>query len=241
MKKLIAVVVLTTTLFVSAIAQEDNASTIWAVHQITTKAAPIDEITQRIFDHDEKFHEGKSILLNIMTGDDSGDMLWAYGPLTYTEMDNMKLAEGHEQDNADLANKYIDEYKSMTLWKFQPEVSVDFGDEVEDYTTRTHSSFKLKRGTYATWKGLAEKHIEVYKKHKLAEVLVFTAVYGTKDGHDLLLISPFKNFASFDEDWGYKAKFEAVHGEGSLKETNDKINEIIEESYSYLTVVAVKE
>ena len=85
------------------------------------------------------------------------------------------------------------------------------------------------------------KHIEVYKKHKLAEVFVYTAVYGTKDGYNLLLISPFENFTIFDEDWEYKKKFEEMHGEGSYKETNDAVNEIVEGRFSFLTVVNPKE
>ena len=241
MKKLIAVLVLVTSLLPGLMAQDKEASTVWAVHHFTPKNLPAAEMNKRIIEHDNKFHEGKSAILNIVTGDNSGDILWAYGPLTYAEMDNRKLPEGHDADNMDLNNKYIEEYHSMTLWKLQPDMSVDLGDEVENYATRNHSTYKLKRGSWEPFKELVAKHVEVYKKHKLAEIFFYTADYGTKDGHNLLLISPFKNFASFDDDWGYKEKFEAVHGKGSLKETTDKLNGIIEESYTFLTVVVPKE
>ena len=60
MKYLIAVLVLLTSVSISTMAQDDKASTLWAVHHITPKSFPMAEISKRIFDHDDKFHEGKS-------------------------------------------------------------------------------------------------------------------------------------------------------------------------------------
>lgn len=240
MKKLLSTMILLALCVTISLSQEKQKSTLWAVHHITPKRMASDVLIKRISDHDAKYHEGKSVILSVITGDNSGDIMWAYGPMTYEEMDAMNPPEGHEKDNLELMQNYVDEYHSMTLWKAQPDVSVDFGDEMPNHTMRNHSTIKLMPGKWEEWKSLVQKHIDVYNKHKFAEVFVYTAVYGTKDGYDVLLISPFKNFASFDDDWGYKEKFEAMHGEGSLKKTSDKLTEITEAEYSFMTVINEK-
>lgn len=197
------------------------------VHLVEFKVDKQNEAIKRMKEHDQKFHEGKSFIFTILTGENAGMAYWGYGPYQYEEMDNMKLPEGHDADNNELHKNYFETIHNSNLEKVNNELSHNI--EGNKYgNIRSNSYYKIKFGK-------ENRFIELYKMFKKAweakptnNVLFITKVFPNKDGYNYTLHSEADNWVDFgNENPNFKAQFEKIHGTGSLEKAMAELNEII--------------
>ena len=185
---------------------------------------------KRMYEHDAKFHEGKSVIGNILNGENTGKLSWIYGPNSYADMDK-GLPEGHDEDNQEV-QKLLNGEGTATLWAINREVSLDLEGNSWG-PIRQNVYYKIKPGTGGKFVELVKKHREVWEKNQLGNFSYLNSIYAQRDGHNILIHFEADNWVDFGkENPNYKEQFEAIHGEGSMEKTNNGFNEIIESVYS---------
>lgn len=177
--------------------------------------------------HNDRFHASgpyRATVWYVGNGRRSGQMFWAMGPCTFTDLDNRPSGEEHDSDWANNVLAHAEE-GGTEYWRLQPELS---------YRPDMRPRPKLRIGFVDVERFEGYRFRELHKKAKAVREakkdpdprLVFRNQAG--DGiRDFAVVRAFDEWAALDRDSSFGDDFEEVHGDGSWRRALMEVEEVI--------------
>lgn len=195
------------------------------------KADKFTELEKSMAAHNEKFHpEGTpydSHIWMVQTGPHGGELLWAMGPCTFTQLDDRPSAEDHEKDWNENVKPLLDGASDLAYWKLDKEAS--YKPEMDgSHPKVVWALYKLKPFEEYRFDELLKKVAKVYKeKNYPYGFSVYKSQFDTENGYDLVIETMFDKWSFFDREMTFKKDFDEVHGEGSWYKLMEEYKEVV--------------
>ena len=212
--------VLGTMLTVSA--QDDSSSyNMWEDITITPDYTKLKVFGENMRKHNQTYHpEGtyKAFVFDIVTGPNTGKLVWIMGPITFSNLDGRPSAGGHDDDWRDNIMPYVKKMTNGEYWKQMDELSnVSMLDSDNSKYPILHLRyFEVEKGQGYNIDGLLKQMSEAVKAMEGENPWgLYTNEFrqGYAIGRHIAWISFHKNWAEFDDDNTFKESFINVHGD----------------------------
>jgi hypothetical protein len=226
MKKLMLMVALMLPFL--TVAQDDEPEYIMYRNiKLTPKKDKIADFMKAVSDHNKKYHSGaQPFYANVwmpISGPDMGSIIYSIGPLTYADMDNRKLGEGHDED-WQKALALCEDISDQGFWRLNPETSTPSGPQYGKLRIRM---ITVAAGEGYRFQAVMKKIAEVYaKKEYDRSHWIFNRRGASNDGGDVAVVFGYNNWAEMDLN--FSKDYEEVHGEGSWDLFLEEIEEAVE-------------
>ncbi len=241
-KKVLSILIITLFLFgpVSILtAQEESSYAMWESFYITPDNTKLKALGEAMSKHNKKYHkEGpySATVYNVMTGPNTGKMVWQMGPLNYSHLDDRPSKDGHDEDWRDNVMTNVKKISTGEFWKQNDKVSnVEIIAESENPFPILHIRFH----EVAKGEGHQVKHLmsQIGETVKAMEGVNPWGLYvnefrqGYKIGRHLASVGFYKNWAQYDEEDTFKETFLKVHGEDSWDAFVDGMDDSFSDSW----------
>lgn len=212
--------VLGTMLTVSA--QDDSSSyNMWEDITITPDYTKLKVFGENMRKHNQTYHpEGtyKAFVFDIVTGPNTGKLVWIMGPITFSNLDGRPSAGGHDDDWRDNIMPYVKKMTNGEYWKQMDELSnVSMLDSDNSKYPILHLRyFEVEKGQGYNIDGLLKQMSEAVKAMEGENPWgLYSNEFrqGYAIGRHIAWISFHKNWAEFDDDNTFKESFINVHGD----------------------------
>lgn len=197
----------------------------------------MDELKKGLAEHNEKYHkEGTpydSHIWHVHTGPHEGQLLWAMGPCTFTQLDDRPTGEDHEKDWADNVAPYIKNATGLAYWKRDDKLS--YNPQLDGEASKViWALYKIKPFEEYRFDEILKKVAKVYKEKEYPYgFAVYKSQFDLESGYELVIETMFDKWAFFDRDMTFKKDFEEIHGEGSwykiMEEYKDVVCDVVDE------------
>ena len=208
--------------FTSIAQEEDDSYVMWESFMLTPDNTKLKTLSENMRKHNETYHnEGafKTTVFNIISGPNSGKIVWMMGPMQFKHNDSRPTGDGHDNDWRDNVMPYVKKMHSVEYWTQDDKLSntgmldgdaskrpllfvryfeiEDDAYSVKDFFTKVSNTIKEMEGENP-W-GL------YYNQFRQGDL-----------GRHIASVGFFKNWTEFDEDDNtFKKTFEKLHGENS--------------------------
>jgi len=178
--------------------------------------------------HNDKFHKdpNSAALRSVVYGDKAGWYVWLMRG-TYASLDNRPGKGAHDDDWSKNVDPLVEEYGQVGLFEFNEELSVN-QDKLADDGYYNLWMIDLKRGKYNQFKSLVSRIGKAYEAMDGRAFLVFDNAVPSNNTPDIGLIWGFDKYAELNDNWGTKAAYENIYGEGSWEAMVDEWMSITE-------------
>ncbi len=192
--------------------------------------------------HNKKYHstEGpyRAWVYEVMTGPNVGKIVWMMGPLTFADLDNRPSDAGHDEDWATNVVPYLEKVEHGEYWKRDGALSLPMTEETYPLIyIRYHN---IAKGQGYRVDALLEKMSATIKS---MDHVTSWSLYdnqfrqGLATGRHIASVSGMKNWAELDDEWGFGAAYNKLHGtnamNGFVREMNEVISNSWDEIWSY--------
>lgn len=192
--------------------------------------------------HNDRFHASgpyQATVWYVSAGPHSGQMFWAMGPCTFTDLDNRPSSAEHQSDWADnvLANA---EQGEIEYWRMDAEISHN-PDNANPPPLLRVRNFDIYEGQEHRFEEQQRKIKEMLvAKNRTTSRSLFRTVLASGTGRDYAVSTSFENWAGLDSAGTFVKDYEDVHGTGSfarfvhdraeiVKHDQDEFHELIPE------------
>jgi hypothetical protein len=238
MKILTIVLLMMATLAAPVVAQNDSKSyRMYDVVYIKPKYDKLEELGLVMAKHNRDFHSTapyRASIWSVSGGDHTGWWAWVMGPLTFTDLDTRPGDKAHNDDWQREVMPLIDDIDEANFWRYDSTVSYDANEPFsgsEIWTTYYLEPYQGYRFT-----AMLTKVKQVYQQKSLPNSFeVYRASFDTKDGGNVLIAFPFKNYAWFDEDRDFGALYDDVHGKGAWEKFRYEYRDVVKYAQDELT------
>lgn len=228
-------------------AQEEKESySMWETIYLTPNTANLKALGLAMANHNKTYHKDgphRASVYNVSTGPNTGKMVWLMGPLTYADLDTRPSEGGHDEDWRDKVMPNITKVEQGEYWRADDKLS-NFKDDpapskliyvryheindgqgyrVEDHFAKISATIKSMPDGGRDW-GIF--YNEFWQ--------------GNKIGRHIATCSYMDSWAEMDNDWKFKAAFEAVHGENSWTDFLDDGKAIFSNAWDEIWVYNAK-
>ncbi len=237
MKKLTLLLTAVFAFTVLSFAQADY--TMYRTVYITPKYDKLKELGKVMAEHNKEYHsEGpnQAYIWLIQTGPHTGDWLYVFGPATFTEMDNIDMAESHKDHWISEVMPFVADVSNGEYWRMDDELTwipKDFENPGKEVLT----FFEVKDFEEYRFKAILEKVQAVYEAKAYDHFFqVYNTQFSSACGRDVLIAGSFANWAFFDKDRTFKKDFEELHGEGSWSMLMEEYKDVVVSSYDEIII-----
>jgi hypothetical protein len=208
-------------------AQEKPASyEMWESMMITPDNAKLKLLGDALRKHNQTYHKQApytAFVYNIVTGPNTGKLIWEMGPVTFTQLDKRPASSAHDDEWRDLVMPYV---KSMThgeYWRADdklnntsmltgdasvyPLLFVRYNEVAKDQGHNVNRLFKQISETVKAMEGVNPWGV-YYNEFR----------QGYNIGRHIATVSFYKNWAELDKEDTFKKTFEKLYGENSWDE-----------------------
>lgn len=234
MKKIAISAILVLMLTACAIAQpmNDKPTTVVETMYMLPKRGMDDKMEAAVKAHDMKYHpdgQYQASLRKVEYGDKAGWYVWIFGPTTYSAIDTRPKKEGgHDADWSTNVDPLIDQYGATSLWEFNPDLSYGY-DMVKKSNYYELWAVWLKHGQMYRFKAIAEKLKKTFEAGGNRGFVIFNNPLHTTESPDVGIIWTFNTFDEWSKDWGTKAAYEKIYGDGSWQHMLDEWLDIVKD------------
>jgi len=166
--------------------------------------------------HNDRFHASgpyRASVWYVVDGPKSGQMFWAMGPCTFTDLDGRPAGEEHEGHWADNVLAHAEQGETQ-YWRLDPELS--YRPDTRVRPKLRVSIQDVERFEGYRYRELRRKLKQVMEAKKYPDpILVFQGVGQSATGRDFAVVRAFDKWAALDRDGTFVADYEEVHGPGS--------------------------
>ncbi len=194
--------------------------------------------------HNQKYHQGgpyDASVYNIVSGPDTGKMVWIMGPLQFPQLDNRPSAGGHDEDWRDNVMPYLKKVEQGEYWRGDGKLSNT------SMLPQNPAEYPILFTRY--WEiNIAHQH-QVEARLKLISETV-KAMEGVnpwgvyynlfrqgKLGRHIATVGFYKNWTDFDRDPQFKATFLKSHDEDAwdsfIRDTDLLLDDSWDEIWEY--------
>ncbi len=183
--------------------------------------------------HNEKYHNVdpyKVNVYNILTGPNSGKVVWMMGPCKYSDLDKRPEGE-HDTDWIENVLACTNDVHTGEYWKLKKDVSIR--SENDSPSPMVYIRYQnVNKGKVNDLDGLYKKMQTVMKSlGEEWEVYVNEFMQGDAIGRHIAQVYPMDNWAELDEDFGFKEEYIKIHGENSWEPFMEEVNSIFSDSW----------
>jgi hypothetical protein len=218
--------------------EEDNTSyEMFELIYLTPKTESIWELMEALAEHNKTFHqEGpyKSHVWMINTGPHTGDICWAMGPCTFTELDDRPNDMDHTEHWMKNVMPHVKKVTDGEYWKKDDKLSYD--PEAEFSGKEIWAVYDIKPFEGYRFTALLEKVKKVYDEKSYPYYFnIYRSQFDGGKGHDVAIAFGFKNYSFFDEEDKFWKDYEDVHGEGSRWKFFEEYRDVVVHTYDELS------
>ena len=101
-------------------AQDDDSYQIWESIMLTPDNTKLKALHDAMRSHNQKYHSTgtyKAQVYDIVSGPNSGNIIWEMGPIMYPHLDNRPSADGHDEDWRDNVMSKIKKIQTIEYWR----------------------------------------------------------------------------------------------------------------------------
>jgi hypothetical protein len=231
MKRNVFLVLLTFSLAFHAFSQSkpDAAPMVIESQMILPKMGMTDKFEAAILAHNKKFHPEGAYVAGLRTidyGPKAGWYVWVMGPTVCGSLDTRPAKEsGHDQDWSATIDPLVDQYGATNLYSYNADLSygLDIFKKSKHYEIW---AVDLKDGQYYRFKAICEKLQKVYAQIGNTAFIVLNNALHAPGGPDVAIIWSFNSYGEWFKDYGPKADYEKMYGEGSWQTMMDEWKDI---------------
>jgi hypothetical protein len=197
---------------------------------ILPKMGMEDKFEAAIKAHNVKFHpEGPYVagLRKVEYGPKTGWYAWVMGPTVCGSLDSRPSKEsGHDKDWSETIDPLVQEYGPSYLLTYEADLSygLDLFKRAKHYELW---SVDLKDGQYYRFKALCEKLKKVYEQTGTTSFIVLHNALHSPGGADVAILWSFNSYDEWFKDYGPKAAYEKMYGEGTWQTMIDEWKDMI--------------
>ena len=219
-------------------AQEDSSYAMWESFYITPDKTKLKALGEAMAKHNKKYHnEGPHMaaVYNVVTGPNTGKLIWRMGPLNYSHLDDRPADGGHDEDWRDNVMPNIKKISTGEYWKQDNTFSNTAMLEGADHVNILHVRFwEVAKG-----KGHQINHLfqQISNAVKDMDGDNPWGVYynefrqGYTIGRHIATVMFLDNWAEYDEDDNFKEHFVKVNGEKSWDAFDKGMSETFSNSW----------
>jgi hypothetical protein len=229
MIKRINSIVLTTAIVLgmtaSVLGQEEKKDyQMWESIMLTPVNSQLKTLEENMRKHNKTYHqEGayEATVFNIVSGPNSGNLIWEMGPLMFTHLDGRPAEGGHDEDWRDNVMPYIKKMHTIEYWRDMGELSNTdmMSGNSSDYPIMYIRYFEVESGHGYSVRPLLKQMSDAVKGMDGVNPwgLYSNEFRQGKDiGRHIAWVAFYKNWTEFDnDDASFKDAYTKVHGENS--------------------------
>ncbi len=196
----------------------------WESVMLTPVNSKLKTLQDNMKKHNKTYHkEGayEAAVYNIVTGPNSGNLIWEMGPLMFSHLDGRPADGGHDEDWRDNVMPYVKKMHTIEYWRDMEKLSntsMMSGDNSE-YPILYLRYFEVNSGHGYTVQPLLKKMSEAVKamESEAPWGLYSNEFRQGKDiGRHIAWVAFYKNWTEFDnDDASFKDAYLKVHGDNS--------------------------
>lgn len=220
-------------------AQEESSYAMWESFYLTPDYTKLKVLGEAMSKHNKKYHsEGpyRAVVYNVVTGPNTGKLVWQMGPLNYSHLDARPSKGGHDEDWRDNVMPNIKSMSSGEFWKQNDKVSnTAMMAESEIAYPILHIRFhEIAKGEGHQIKQLMNQIGEAVKAMDGENpwgLYINEFRQGYAVGRHMASVGFYKNWAEYDEDNNFKDTFMKVHGDNSWSAFIDGMEDTFSDSW----------
>ncbi len=225
-KKVLSIFILSLFLFgpvSTLIAQEESTYAMWESFYITPDNTKLKALGESMANHNKKYHSEapyNAVVYNVVSGPNTGKLVWRMGPLNYSHLDNRPSGDGHDEDWRDNVMPNIKKISTGEYWKQDDKVS-----NMSMVNAETPPFQILHVRFFEVAKGQGHQINHLFKQiSNTIKDMEGDNPWGLYDnefrqgyviGRHLASVSFMKNWAEYDEKNKFKEHFLKVNGDDS--------------------------
>lgn len=226
-------------------AQDDLSYAMWENFYITPDNTKLKALGEAMANHNKKYHnEGPytAVVYNVVSGPNTGKMIWQMGPLNFKHLDSRPAAGGHDDDWRDNVMPNIKKIDTGEYWKQEDEFT---NTDMLKGTVGLYPLLRIRYFEVQEGQGYQIDHLmsQISKTIKSLSGENPWGVYdnqfrqGIQNGRHMATVLFKKNYAAFDDDMKFKEAFLKIYGDDSwdpfIKGMNNSFSDSWDEIWEY--------
>lgn len=201
--------------------QESKDYNMWESLMLTPDNTKLKVLQENMKSHNAKYHKEdgpyKSTVYNIVSGPNSGKIIWQMGSMMFAHNDNRPGEGGHDEDWRDNVMPYIKKIHTIEYWRQNDELSNVSMLVDNDYPILYIRYFEVEDGHGYTMDDVFTKVSETVKSMEGDNPwgLYYNEFRQGNLGRHVATVSFMKNWAEMDNNRNFKKAFLKLHGENS--------------------------
>ena len=203
------------------------------------KTESLKEMGEKMKSHNEKYHATApytASVWQVLTGQNSGKLLWIMGPFTFADLDSRPSDGGHDEDWMGNVLPLTHGMSDGYYWKLRPDNMYLPSEGYRGKIMRVRI-LDIKRGKWEEFGNMMAMVMQVYNEKKLDNSMAIYNNVVTDQNRDVALVWQYDNYAYFDNDMQFSKLYEEVHGDNSWHHFNEAMREIVESASDELLEV----
>jgi len=225
MKKLTVLIVMLAAVLSFSMAQDYS---MYETQYLKVHPGKTSELLEALAAHNKKFHSSGPYTANVWsvyTGPYSGQLVWAMGPCTFTDLDKRPSGDDHDKDWEDNVTSQA-EVGLSEYWRLSP--SLSHAPDSDSHKIIRVRILNIKASEGYRFRALVEKMKEVWtKKNYPFRTNVYRNRMWSRDGRDWAFVTAFDKWADLDRDNTFSDDYEEIHGSGSWRLFLEEWEEVV--------------
>lgn len=225
--------------FATVRAQEELPYYMYESMYLTPDNTKLKALGEAMANHNKKYHSErpyKAVVYNVVTGPNTGKLIWQMGPLNFSHLDNRPSDGGHDEDWRDNVMPNVKKISKGEYWKQDDKVSnVSMFAEGNNTHPILHIRFfEVEKGMSYQVDHLIGQIGAAVKEMEGENPWGFYMNefrQGYTIGRHLASVGFYKNWAEYDQEGNFKETFIKLHGDNSWETFVEGMNNTFSNSW----------
>lgn len=206
--------------------------TMYETHTLTPKMGSAEDLDKAIAQHNKLYHADgpyKNYMFSIINGPRTGDILFAMGSCTFSQLDERPSSKEHNKDWAKVLSHTKDGAKNVEYWVLNEELSSPSTSNTDDMQPLCKVRYfdVADNSDFIELQGQVKKTIEAMGI--TTPRYMYRNRFQNKQGRDWALVTWYDNWTDFDNDkWdNFKETFIELFGENRWTKLDIEFDQFI--------------
>jgi len=203
------------------------------------KMENLKELGEKMKSHNVNYHATApytASVWQVITGQNSGKLLWIMGPFTFADLDSRPSDGGHDEDWMGNVLPLTHGMSDGYYWKLRPDYVYSPSETYQGPVMRVRV-LDIRRGKSEEFGNAMDKIMEVYNEKKPNHSMAIYDNFASDQNRDVAIVWQYENFAYFDQDLAFAKLYEEVHGDNSWNHFMEAWREIVESASDEMSQV----
>jgi hypothetical protein len=199
-------------------AQDDPVYQMYETMYVSPAPGHADMLSESMTKHNQQFHaEGPyaAYVFFIVNGPRTGDLFWAMGPATFTDLDSRPSGDPHDSDWSNNVLKHSEDAYNAEYWVLNEELSYTPESDGETRPVSRVRFFEVADDDLFV-KVQSQIKATVEAMGGDAPRVMYRKRFLSRDKRDWAIVSSYKTWSALDEQGpDFVETFKSVHGEAA--------------------------